>query len=163
MMVPLFLTAYICISSHVGSSQKRNSWHKDWKRLTLYCAKALVAGVINLKHLTFPHTGHCFWRAMIFMSYIADFSNRKTQQLRTANCQVSWLDPLVLFLMLVVSWRELVGPDTDMPLFPWVILFAQGRNDTKRTLRRFSTLLLQQKITNMKTARSMLTMSVMYQ
>lgn len=86
-----------------------------------------------------------------------------TKQFWIANCQVSWLGRLVLFLMLVVSWRELVGPERDMPLFPWVNLFAQGRNDAKRALRRFSTLLLQQKITNMKTARNMLTMSVMYQ
>jgi hypothetical protein len=65
--------------------------------------------------------------------------------------------------MLVVSWSELVGPDIDVPFFPRIIVFAQGRNDAKRTLRRFNTLLLQQKMTNMRTARNMLTVSVMYQ
>lgn len=78
-------------------------------------------------------------------------------------CQVSWLGVLVLLLMLVVSWSELVGSDKDVPLFPQVIRFAHGRNDSKRTLRRFNTLFLQQNMTNMRTARNMLTMSVMYQ
>jgi len=96
------------------------------------------------------------------MQYTSNSSSESIHKFDPQVCQVSWLGIPVLFFMLAVSWREDIGLDKDAPPFHSFII-AYGRHDAKRELRSFSTFLLQQNMTNMKTARNMLAKSGIYQ